>query len=444
MKEVIDILNRQKFIDRLISLINQISENKNGCTFAIDGEWGCGKSFVLDIFQKQIEETDINKYLIFQYNCWKYDYYDEPSIAIVSAMLDKAYEKNSLMSAKVGGAVQDIWVEAKNTLEEVAGEFIKNKIGVNLVEIVKDINKNGRKRIARKETFDSQFSFKKTLEITRKQLQRLAKKKTIIVIVDELDRCLPEYSMKVLERLHHLFDEIGSIIVIIAIDSKQLENSVKQIYGKETDVEKYLRKFISFTVSLDKGKVTESFFEKYNAYISLFNNVAHENTEVMNELITYIFSDIDIRTQEKLIEKAETIHKLVCNEKLDISVMCYELMWTTFSYRCKTTNLDWVARINNTSFPYIEEYIGKELLRYLKELESKVGSGIVTMLGQNGGKYKKLSNNFTDRIFWYFSSIYYEIQNSITSGSYHNENAYMINNEVETARKFNDMAKLIK
>ena len=41
-----------------------------------------------------------------------------------------------------------------------------------------------------------------------------AKDKTIIFVVDELDRCLPEYSIKVLERLHHVFEKTSNIQVI--------------------------------------------------------------------------------------------------------------------------------------------------------------------------------------------------------------------------------------
>lgn len=49
--------------------------------------------------------------------------------------------------------------------------------------------------------------------------------------MDELDRCLPAYTIKVLERLHHIFTDIDNVIVIIAMDKKQVEHVVGQIYG---------------------------------------------------------------------------------------------------------------------------------------------------------------------------------------------------------------------
>mgnify|MGYP000547399914 FL=1 len=94
--------------------------------------------------------------------------------------------------------------------------------------------------------FDEMFAFKKTLDFTRNQIRELSKNKTVLLVVDELDRCMPEYAIKVLERLHHMFEGLDNVIVLLAIDSTQLEHSVKEIYGEQVDTERYLRKFISF------------------------------------------------------------------------------------------------------------------------------------------------------------------------------------------------------
>ena len=66
-------------------------------------------------------------------------------------------------------------------------------------------------------------------------------------IVDELDRCIPEYAVKVLERLHHLTENQSNIITVIAIDKPQLTASVKQLFGFEHP-ERYLEIFINFEI----------------------------------------------------------------------------------------------------------------------------------------------------------------------------------------------------
>ena len=71
-----------------------------------------------------------------------------------------------------------------------------------------------------------------TLQEVRDNLKKLSEKFHIILIVDELDRCLPEYAIKVLERLHHICNEIP-VIQILAINKKSLADSISKVYGKD-------------------------------------------------------------------------------------------------------------------------------------------------------------------------------------------------------------------
>lgn len=51
---------------------------------------------------------------------------------------------------------------------------------------------------------------------------KLSQDYTLIFIVDELDRCIPEYAIKVLERLHHIADGVQNMVTIIATDKTRL------------------------------------------------------------------------------------------------------------------------------------------------------------------------------------------------------------------------------
>ena len=106
-----DILNRSKFVGDLIEIVETISARDGARMFAIDGEWGSGKSYVLEMFEEKIaslqsEEEAGDKYFLFHYNCWEYDYYEEPIIAIVAAMLDTVNEKEILFSGKVESFIE--------------------------------------------------------------------------------------------------------------------------------------------------------------------------------------------------------------------------------------------------------------------------------------------------------------------------------------------------
>ena len=141
MEEKFDVLDRGGFIEKLKDLVNVISENKQGCCFGLNGFWGSGKSFVLEKFEEEIkeiqsEETGDTKYFVFHYDCWKYDYYEEPAIAIIAAMLDATDRELNVFTSEQRDVVKKMaWETAKETLKVVASELCKNKVGIDLVEI---------------------------------------------------------------------------------------------------------------------------------------------------------------------------------------------------------------------------------------------------------------------------------------------------------------------
>lgn len=439
-----DILNRQEYVDKLIEIVNCLSEKKSSFCFSIDGKWGAGKTYILDMFEEQVEklqseETADNKFFLFNYNCWKYDYYEEPAIAIIAAMIDKLDTEEAIFGKEVDAFLNSSWGKAKKIIYQIAGDFSENKIGVNLVEIVKNINDDKDEKTKEKNKFDEMFSFRKTLNDTRKRLEELAKYKSILFIVDELDRCLPHYSIKVMERLHHLFDGISNIIVILSVDSHQLNYSIQQIYGKEVEAEKYLKKFIDFTLLLNNGILDEKFEDKYTDYISYFYDINENDIKFFKDLYFNLFNEIDIRTQEKLMAKAKLIHEVIFdNEKSNPALLCFEMMWIVLSYRKRDDDLLWVPEINKFTYSGLAEKIGVKLEKFLQETEKKVGDNIISKKGKT-----HLKNSLVDNTFWIFASLYHPI-NKGSCNRYFNEKYNDLEKEVEYAKKFESLAIIMK
>lgn len=335
--EKFDVLNRSEFIKQLIDLVKNISNNRISTCFAIDGAWGCGKTFVLDMFedklsQIQSEETFTNQYLIIRYNCWKYDYYEEPLVAIVASILSIIEEQTKLFpdsekKQEVLGILKAVGV----SLLSIGGTVIKEKLGIDFHEFQKafDIIDHGKKEgeasYEKEHDYDAYFSFNKVIKKLTSILQNLAEHYTIVFLIDELDRCLPEYAIKVLERLHHLLENTKNIISIIAIDKSQLYKSIQKTFGFN-DAEKYLKKFIQFTVPLDTGVISERITDKFSEYIKLFDIEMFPVEDSIEEFMQTVFKGIDIREQERLVNKAMTTHKLLYSDQKDLSFMCVELL----------------------------------------------------------------------------------------------------------------------
>lgn len=423
MKNKLDVLNRQEFIDSVCSIVDVISKNEKGCCFAIDGVWGSGKSFVLERIEKQLketqlketqlEETNTERYFVFHYDCWKYDYYDEPIIAIIASMMDATEKELGLLPKGAKEAIKLSWNTVKATLIEIVKELCKNKIGIDLVEVAQNVLAQTDKD--REIPFDEMYGFRKALEKTREGIREIAKDKTVVIVVDELDRCLPAYTIKVLERLHHIFTDIENVIVIIAMDKKQVEHIVGQIYGvKDVDVDRYLRKFISFELSLEKGNAS-NYLDKYTSFTSLFE-INKDDLDKINAFFSNITIGIDIRTQERIFNKAEIMYKLIYKNWIcDSSIMVFEIFILVLYEKQKKTNLRWI--VEGTHYINVENQLGKDYYAMIKKYADSIKRGKYHCYGEDD--YIYIEKSVFGRAFFLVACMEYEYKGGGKCGQYY-------------------------
>lgn len=67
----------------------------------------------------------------------------------------------------------------------------------------------------------------------------------VFIVIDELDRCRPDYAIELLEGVKHLFDVRG-FCFCVSTNQNQLCESIKGVYGSGFDSRKYLKRFFSF------------------------------------------------------------------------------------------------------------------------------------------------------------------------------------------------------
>ena len=447
MDKRLDLLDREAFIENVIKIVNQLSEIKRGCCFAIEGGWGVGKTFVIEEIEERLiviqsEETNCDRYFVFHYNCWQHDYYEEPAVAIISAMLASIKEDEALLSKDIDNTVKAGYKLAKEKIKEIAGLYIENKIGINLISWAEDFKNNKEINQKAENEFDEMFNFSQTIEKVRKKLQEIAAERTIVLFVDELDRCIPHYAIKVLERLHHIFYGLDNVVVVMAIDRKQLEHSVEEMFGarkdeSSIDIEKYLKKFIDFSMVLDNGMLNESYWEKYKIYFDKFEMENEKDAEEITNILSDLFMTIDIRRQEKLIEKANMVHSLVCNEKLDISVLVFEVLYEVLKI-WKFGNLCYVAVINDGRYTDIEKRIGYRI-GILKSFVDQAYINVKDYSYQHS--VKAVKDNLYGKVFWYFANIFYDVQVPYKE---YNECMHGVKDELEVAKKYCMFCVMVK
>lgn len=275
-----DKLERKEFVDKIINFVNEFSNDKN-LTCLLNGQFGSGKSTVLNFLKQQIESE--GRYNCLLYNVWKNNFFDNPLIPLLDCF-------NGLRTKKIkAGAVKII----KNFNKIILSTFAKAH-SVDLTSLV--VNEN---------IFDEFNAYKNAIIDYKKLLKEAAcKEKKIVMLVDELDRCLPEYQIKVLETIYHLLD-IPNLIIIIAIDKNQLHETIKQKLGENLNIYGYLTKFIDHDFELPS--------QNDLTYITSLITINNQEEVISTCIGMYNKAGFAVRDSEKAIRELN----LLCSNKVD-------------------------------------------------------------------------------------------------------------------------------
>ena len=279
-----DKIGREAFVDKIIGFVDSLKKGKNFC-LAINGAWGSGKSFVLGLIEEKLSQKQ--EYIIIKYDAWENTFYSDPLIAILSCILDGLEDKLSKMKG-YGKVAADL---GKKRGKEIVDKLSENggKIGF-IAKIIKEISEviPDLKNVSLvTDTKDNQLaifkSYKSLLHEIKELLNKLTEKVLVsneqtklVILVDEIDRCLPDEQLKILERLHHLFD-VKNCAVIVTMNQTCVAETVKTIYG--IDGYEYLRKFFNFTFRLDTS-ANEYLKNLLEEYIRNFEKIQVPANEV--------------------------------------------------------------------------------------------------------------------------------------------------------------------
>lgn len=406
MGDNIDILSRENFLKQLLNLVNTCSANKESVAFSINGKWGVGKTWVLNAFEEQLgqvqnESTATNRYLIFHYNAWEYDYYDEPVISMISAMVESVDEKNHILSSKSRVRIISSLKKIGSKIFSTICNSISSKTGIDFNIIADAFSSDKKERcICVKENtgYDRLYALRIELKKLKSQLCKLAETYTLVFIVDELDRCIPEYAIKVLERLHHITNDIDNMITIVATDKSMLEQNIQKVFGF-SEAKKYLEKFIQFELTLDKGKISESVVDKYKHVIDRYEQGDFPKNHTLREFWQIMALGLDERKHEHIIRKLTIVNNLLFgNIKKDHLFFCLELYYSIM--------IDVYGQGNNLSeFFSIYEDKGNIFPPNLKE---RLPGGIVDFFDK---ELTGLSIKLSKPIFYTRNYVYYILNN---------------------------------
>lgn len=251
-----DKIGRDEIVDKICGLVGSLRKDKNFC-LALNGAWGSGKSFVLGLIEEKLSKKQ--EYIIIKYDAWENTFYSDPLIAILSCILDGLEDKLSKMRGYGKVAANFGKKKGKEIVEKLSESGGKIGFIAKLIKEISEVISDLKNVSLVTDTKDNQLaifkSYKSLLYEIKELLNRLTEKVLVskeqtklIILVDEIDRCLPDEQLKVLERLHHLF-AVKNCAVIVTMNQACVAKTVETIYG--IDGYEYLRKFFNFTFRLD-------------------------------------------------------------------------------------------------------------------------------------------------------------------------------------------------
>lgn len=281
------IVSRKNDIDVLFEIIDNrdiYKENsENGLVILLNGSWGSGKTTFLNELEKNINESE-NYELFSKYNSYEYDFYDNAYLPFFASIEDKIHLKSEFNNL-IKCTSKNLLYGSITSAYSIINSLLKKNFELDLNDIT-----NNLMGIQNEEYLQDFKVFKKCKENVIHNLEKTCKKKPQIFIIDELDRCKPNFAMDTLEIVKHFFD-VKNCVFIIAVDKLQLEESVKTIYGQEMNVEKYFSKFFDYQYNL----FTFSFDEIIDASaIKDIEEIVKRSSGVFNYL------NVSIRDSKKI------------------------------------------------------------------------------------------------------------------------------------------------
>lgn len=216
-----------------------IREDKQSFTISVEGRYGQGKTYFLKRFARYLS----NAHPVAYCDAWADDFTDEPLTALAATLKDALgqfhdKEKVETFLTKTGTVTK---IVSRGLLRRGAGLLITDSavaaldaLNVNIDEAIEDATEKIGEGIAddaastrfentaRKIMLDRIAQFKKgrsAIDEVKKSLRSIISslensqlKPPIVIIVDELDRCRPDYAISLLEQIKHLFDVPGVIL----------------------------------------------------------------------------------------------------------------------------------------------------------------------------------------------------------------------------------------
>ena len=227
-----DLFEIERYVNGLSTFIG---ECETPMTVAIQGDWGSGKTSLMNMVKAELSKSDI---LSVWFNTWEFSQFnmdENLAISFLTYLSEQLYEASG---KKVGEALKQNIVKIGTTAVKTVGaavDLLSGGHGAVTNELIH--------QLLSKESIDSVKAIDGLKENFQKIVNEVCDKKVhkIVFFIDDLDRLQPVRAVELLEILK-LFLDCENCVFVLAIDYEVVSQGIKEKYNNTLD-EKKGRKF---------------------------------------------------------------------------------------------------------------------------------------------------------------------------------------------------------
>ena len=283
----VDLLNNEAIAKTIVMLIRERPDHP--ITIGVHGDWGAGKSSVLEMIEVALEPE--KHVLCLKFNGWRFQGFEDAKIALIEGIVTALIEKRPGLT-KATDAVKKIFhrIDILKAAKKVGGLAVAgyaalHGLGPHAVAIpallgtlegwaadpakIKKEDIEGAISSATDLVKPASESANIPEEINafRKDFDDLLRKAEIeqlVVLIDDLDRCLPDTAIETLEAIR-LFVFTARTAFVVAADEAMIEYAVRKHFpdlpdttGPQTYARNYLEKLIQVPFRIPSLGETET------------------------------------------------------------------------------------------------------------------------------------------------------------------------------------------
>lgn len=293
----------------VMNFVRQLSNAQGPLSISLDSPWGSGKTFFIKQAKMLIENVDsknefwkkfcadLNKedvariydIIPIYYDAWQNDNDTDPILSILysiaeneeikeRASIPKKIDREKMKAAlgnilclAVDVGINPLASKVLKGIKSFAGSWTRPEL-FNAYEKQQKANKSLRSAI---EEFFVDIRKSYCLTETEQELNQ----KKIIIFIDELDRCRPDFAVRLLERVKH-YANLTNVIFVMSTNLTELQYMIRNVYGEGFDAARYLDRFVDIHMTLPEIQENIIF-----SYFNIFSN--EKNERVLRAVIQY-------------------------------------------------------------------------------------------------------------------------------------------------------------